>query len=205
MSNTWIIGDTHFGHPNILIHCARPFSTVQQMDEALTSNWNSVVKPEDLVWHLGDFTAFVKDLARIEAYRKALNGRIRLIRGNHDWGNASRYIKLGFEESYRSTVYDRFVLSHYPGGPWVTDEVIVDEKHPNGRPKFNKGHKLTARVLEQSNARGVMHGHVHNSRQEEYPDCLNVSADVLGFTPIPWEEAKVRWDEARKREIGNGT
>lgn len=50
------------------------------MDETLISNHNEVVKPEDLVYHLGDF-AFDKFP---EKYARRLNGNVHLILGNHD-------------------------------------------------------------------------------------------------------------------------
>jgi calcineurin-like phosphoesterase family protein len=50
--NIWIISDTHFGHNNIINYCDRPFSNVKEMNEAIIDNWNSVVKQNDLVYHL---------------------------------------------------------------------------------------------------------------------------------------------------------
>ena len=47
--------DTHFNHTNILRYCNRPFKTVGQMNETIITNWNNVVGPDDVIFHLGDF------------------------------------------------------------------------------------------------------------------------------------------------------
>ena len=52
--NTFFTSDTHFGHNNIIEYCKRPYTSVEEMDAALEKNWNEVVKPDDLVYHLGD-------------------------------------------------------------------------------------------------------------------------------------------------------
>ena len=62
MRDIWIVSDTHFMHKNILtfrddkgeLIRGKRFSDVQDMDETMIENWNSVVKPGDLVYHLGD-------------------------------------------------------------------------------------------------------------------------------------------------------
>jgi calcineurin-like phosphoesterase family protein len=78
----WFTADTHFGHANILRHCSRPWTTVEEMDRALIDSINRSVREEDVLFHLGDF-CFRPEQA--EAYR----GRIRcrnvvLVPGNHD-------------------------------------------------------------------------------------------------------------------------
>lgn len=55
------------------------------MNEALIRNWNAVVGPDDLVFHLGDFAFKLCDEAeRIRGIFHRLNGRKRLVLGNHD-------------------------------------------------------------------------------------------------------------------------
>ena len=49
------------------------------MNETLIKNHNSVVKPNDTVYHLGDFAFY-----NTNQYLKRLNGNHLLIRGNHD-------------------------------------------------------------------------------------------------------------------------
>lgn len=41
------IADTHFNHSNIVGFDNRPFSSVEEMNETLIHNWNSVVKRGD--------------------------------------------------------------------------------------------------------------------------------------------------------------
>ena len=52
----FLTSDEHYNHKNILGYCSRPFSTVEEMNQALIDNHNSVVGPNDEVIHLGDFS-----------------------------------------------------------------------------------------------------------------------------------------------------
>lgn len=55
------------------------------MNETLINNWNSVVPEDGVVVCCGDFTLIHKEsLREYEKIANKLNGRIILIRGNHD-------------------------------------------------------------------------------------------------------------------------
>lgn len=113
MANVFFIGDTHFGHKRI---CEfepdyRPFSSVDKHDEELVKRWNSVVRPKDIVWHLGDFS--FGDKLPIAA---RLNGIKRLVMGNHDLRPAAEYLQY-FERVFGMVGYKEFLLSHMPVHP----------------------------------------------------------------------------------------
>lgn len=50
----YFIADTHFNHTNIIKYCKRPFKDANEMNEYIIEKWNSVVKDDDIVYHLGD-------------------------------------------------------------------------------------------------------------------------------------------------------
>ena len=60
---------TNFSHENIIKYCpeSRPFNTVEDMNEHIVEKWNSVVSPEDTVYHLGD--CFMGPLETVEIIR----------------------------------------------------------------------------------------------------------------------------------------
>jgi calcineurin-like phosphoesterase family protein len=51
----YFTSDHHFGHAAARAFYRRPFASVADMDREMVAHWNSVVKPGDEVWHLGDF------------------------------------------------------------------------------------------------------------------------------------------------------
>jgi len=82
----FFVSDTHFGHAHILsgrMLAPRPFASIEEHDETLISRWNAVVRPEDTVWHLGDFCYRCPE-ARARSVFRRLVGQRRLVRGNHD-------------------------------------------------------------------------------------------------------------------------
>ena len=114
MTNIWLTSDTHYSHSNIIKYCNRPFDDAKHMDQALLENYNSVVKPNDIVYHLGDF-GFNTETARY------LQGRKHLIIGNHDWKLVDK-LKPHFQWC-RDTFLLRdgglsIWLAHYPHRAW---------------------------------------------------------------------------------------
>ena len=158
----------HFGHENIIKHCNRPFSSVEEMDAVLTNNWNSTVKPDDDIYILGDFT--MRPAVVAHKYLSQLNGRKYFIKGNHDKflkGNAFRPYEQDFEwiKDYHVLHFEkrRFVLFHFPIAEW--DQFFRNSIH--------------------------LYGHVHNSTTSgkrltflEKECAFNVGVDVNNYYPV---------------------
>jgi len=66
------------------------------MNEKLISNWNSVVSPEDTIFHIGDFASSYKKV-NVNKLIDRLNGHIILIKGNHDRGSRFKIHDLTFK------------------------------------------------------------------------------------------------------------
>lgn len=109
----FVVSDTHFGHENIIGYCQRPFASVEEMDEAMVSRWNAVVRPQDHVYHLGDVAMKKPNLAIV----KRLNGHKRLVFGNHDIFEAKHYLDAGFQKVMGMRVLDGMILTHVPIHP----------------------------------------------------------------------------------------
>ncbi len=112
------IADLHFGHKNCLAYDNREFKSIEEHDEALIDNWNSVVDIDDDVWILGDISWH--PAMRTVELLKRLNGVKHLCIGNHDkklLRNSD--VRRQFVEiiDYKEIqIDDRLgvVLSHYP-------------------------------------------------------------------------------------------
>jgi calcineurin-like phosphoesterase family protein len=118
MANIWVLSDTHFGHDNILKFLKadgtplRCFDSAAQMDEYMIDQWNSVVRPQDHVYHLGDVAIRREHISLVSR----CNGHKRLVRGNHDVYRTKDYL-LHFDEIYGVRVLDNMIFSHIPLHP----------------------------------------------------------------------------------------
>jgi calcineurin-like phosphoesterase family protein len=168
VSEIWVVSDTHFGHSNIIKYCFRPFSSAEEMDEEMIERWNKVVTPEDHVYHLGD-VYFSKD----SNFQYRLNGKKRLILGNHDNGKDDTLLKM-FQKIMVWRMFPDLglLLTHVPC-------------HPDG---------LSFKDLTN------VHGHIHEkivTRYTEYenrpdPRYKNVSVEQIDYTPVNIEALRTR-------------
>ncbi len=92
--NLFFTSNTHFFHEGIIKFCNRHFESVEEMNETLIQNWNTVAPEDGTVFHLGDLT-FGGWREWMSAFNR-LNGNIYLILGNHDMKNA----KQGFMDRF---------------------------------------------------------------------------------------------------------
>ena len=109
MSNrVYAIADTHFGHAKIA--ALRGYTSVEEHDRDLVSRWNSTVRKNDTVWHLGDVYFGGKDAHHIIAQ---LNGVKRLVLGNHDTYGIQIY-QLYFDKIFGAAQMYGCILTHIP-------------------------------------------------------------------------------------------
>lgn len=173
----FLISDTHFGHKNILDYENRPFSCLSEMREQLIINWNSVVGPEDTVFHLGDVMMGNKEQAAEIISR--LNGHKILIKGNHDQHGVQWFLDVGFEEVCKNKLFE------YAG------HTILMTHHPDTIPEgCEGGYDLH------------FYGHVHGKGNEpgKYPTFARNGACVcierINYKPISLNEVIERCKNA---------
>lgn len=118
MSRIFLTSDTHFGHNQEFLYGSRGFDSIQEHDKAIIENWNKVVSPEDVVYHLGD--VMLNDNEHGMECLRQLNGHINIIRGNHDtdkrwemYAMLPNVTLLGYAWMVKYKKYN-FYLSHYP-------------------------------------------------------------------------------------------
>ena len=189
-NNTFIIGDLHFQHKNIIKYCNRPWNSgidnngnlivtdddVSKMNSDLIINWNSVVSENDTVIVNGDFC--LGNRSNIPNFVKQLNGNKWLIIGNHDYFHIKNkekynniidfYYKAGF-----SRVYDHPII--------INDFIIIS-------------HEPIAFITEQC-AYANIFAHVHNNNM--YKDFTKntfcSSVERINYTPISLAEIQKHW------------
>ncbi len=160
ISRTWFISDTHFGHERIIELTHRPFASVEEMDETLARRWNECVKPQDIVYHLGDVAFGPKKRQR--EILSSLAGRKILILGSHDYDPAF-LAECGFKEQY----------------PCLTVQI-------HGTPVYLIHECPPAMEALPSPCMHCLHGHEH-IKHSRHP-FLNIAADLWKFRPLSEDE-----------------
>lgn len=87
----FFIADEHYGHANVIGFNDRPFADVEEMDEALIANHNSIVRKGDRVIHAGDTCWYKRYYDKnpnnkdVASYINRLNGTHVFLKGSHDY------------------------------------------------------------------------------------------------------------------------
>jgi len=128
---------------------------------------NQVVKPNDTVYHLGDF-AFGDGLSYPEKFFNRLNGKKILIKGNHDakttlnlkWDSIHDLHEIGYKGI-------KIVMCHYAMRTW------------------NKSHAGAYQL----------HGHSHSAYKETSDSSFDVGVDGWNYTPLSIDQVvdKMEW------------
>lgn len=116
MNEIWFTSDTHFFHKNVIKLCNRPFSCIDEMHTTLIENWNKYVKPNDIIYFLGDF-AFSGITKTLNIFNQ-LQGSKFLILGNHDPFKIHKKIPWNDVRDVKWLKNEKLFLSHYPHLSW---------------------------------------------------------------------------------------
>jgi len=148
--------DHHFGHAAARGFYRRPYASLAEMDQVMIDRWNAAVRPEDVVWHLGDF-AVRQSSERIASLLSTLHGCKHLVVGNNDDARSTGCGGWQSVQHYAELMVDgvRLVLCHYPFRTW------------------------------RDMAKGAinLHGHSHG-RLKPLPRQFDVGVDVHAFRPV---------------------
>ncbi len=135
----------------------------------MITNWNNTVRPNDIVYHLGDF-AYGDGSKSPDKYFNRLNGHKHLVIGNHDnkktmslpWASVSNYQEISIGKQ-------RVVMLHYAMRVW------------------------------HHSYRGVwqLYGHSHLTLPEQDHLSFDIGVDGWNYTPVSFEQvkAKMEWKE----------
>lgn len=189
MGDIWVISDTHFNHANMLKftdwtgELTRPgFRDVEHMDEMLMDNWNSVVKPGDKVYHLGDVVMGPDPEGWMKKNWNKLNGQKRLIVGNHD--NIKMLSSGGWFSKvmlWRPFTDFGILLSHIP----LHHGSLLRPKKAGSDERVD----ITDRDAWLTTLN--IHGHIHSNPSPEGPyRCVCV--EQINYTPINIEELRIK-------------
>lgn len=153
--------DPHFYAEKIINYGQRPFQSVDEMNQALINNYNSVVGKCDVCYWLGD-VMYGATKEKVHYILSRLHGIKCLIKGNHDRGHpVSWWLAAGFDRVFDNPVYlaeHYIMLSHEPLPEFGNTPPIVN-----------------------------YHGHIHI---QDYPfqnhkQCINVSVEKTDYRPVP--------------------
>ena len=185
MSEIWFTSDLHMMHNKGFLYEPRGFTNERDMCEALVENWNEIVKPEDIVYDLGDMA--LSDVQIAVKYIKQLNGKHMWIRGNHDTNNKIQYLMdycwdqlfyVGWADMLKYDKKYSIYMSHYP-----TLTANFDDK------------KFSQHII-------ALHGHTHqrtNWLHADNPFMYHVGLDSHNNTPVHIDEVltdiRNRWNQ----------
>lgn len=161
----YFTSDPHYFHNNIIRYCSRPFKDTNEMERVLIERYNSVVKPEDTCYWVGD-SGFWRQPDQIGRILKRLNGTKVLILGNHDdkFGPFT-FVDQGFVSVHTSLI--------------IHDLGIVLNHDPSVHCCIPSSMALIC---------GHIHGLFRHVRNDSGLNVINVGVDVWDFTPVSEEK-----------------
>lgn len=163
--NIFFTADEHYGSKRTLEVTRRPFTSVEEMDNAMVARVNDL--PENaIVYHVGDFGRY----ETVKLFRPDI--KHVLIFGNYeDW-----HLKIHKSEQHMGMEFVDYLLDLGFSAIHSLDHQI--ELYPN--VTMNMVHKPTEADLNKFN----LFGHIHRLQMVKRFG-LNVGVDVHKYRPVP--------------------
>lgn len=180
MSKIFFVGDTHFCHNREFLYKPRGFNSIEEHNLSIIENWNNIVQPNDIVYHLGD-TMLNNNDEGIK-YLNQLNGQIWLIRGNHD---ASERIYRIYHECPNIHSFEGFSerFCTYATIQKINGYTFYLSHYPTITSSIENMAKLKHHIIN-------LHAHVHSKNKfyQDIPFMYNVALDAHNNTPVSFDE-----------------
>jgi calcineurin-like phosphoesterase family protein len=186
--NIWFTSDLHFGHEKAIFHSNRPFRSLEEMNEGLIKNWNKVVRNDDLVIVIGDFSMYAKK-PELRGIVARLYGKKCLVLGNHDKTfTTMEWLNMGFDvvcENMTIKIANEIInISHYPyKKPWYVYRYydFMNKLFPK---KFFRPRRFPTEL--KNDGRFLLHGHTHSPfiQRDFNPRMIHVGVDANNYTPV---------------------
>lgn len=173
----FITSDWHFCHNREFLYKPRGFNNVYDMNRAIIDRYNSVVSYDDDVYVLGDLM-LNDDISAMRCIEQ-LNGRIHIIRGNHDtnkridlYNTLYNVVEIEEAKHFRYKKFSLF-LCHYP----VLTSNYSDEKPLKSRMINICGHSHTKDKFLHFNDSVIYHAEV--DAHDLYPVKLDTILEEI--------------------------
>lgn len=160
----YFISDTHFNHANLVSATTkwsdnsktRQFSSLEEHNVWLINSINSIVRHDDELYHLGDWSFGGKD--KIKTFRDQLNCRkIHIICGNHD-----HHIH---QESH-GDLFESIT-------PYLCNKLIKVNSQT-----IILGHHAMRTWYKDNKGSWMLYGHSHGTLNDNYPELNRRTIDV---------------------------
>lgn len=182
--NVFFTSDFHVGHANVIRFDGRPFKDINEMNQRLIDNWNSVVSDDDIVFYLGDLSHRCNPNT-VKWFVSQLKGKIYFIMGNHD-----RYRDILKLNRFEKIFGDDTGL----GGATIS---IKDSDANRGWQDIIMCHYMIFSWNKGHYGSWHLHGHSHQSitKNEEVNWLYNrkvvdVGCNGWDYTPISYTQLK---------------
>ena len=184
----WFSSDHHINHRRCLeIMPFRPWKTIEEMNQGLVDNNNSVVKPDDTVVWLGDVLMGGKKHEAYKTYNNKMNGFKIWVLGNHDRGFEDKDLAIYEEFGIGKVINDNLSLSDLLHSDYLNDTVIVSHFPFLGAHSEEFDNKYEACCPIDDGKSILFHGHTHQQVPMVRSRMISVGVDAWGYKPVSFE------------------